>query len=262
MQGSLLIRIVFLGIVSVAVLSCSSKKAAMSTAALGKEVSRAERLRVLRQMDANRLYFNTFSGRAKSKIAINRDSYDVTANVRIERDKAIWISVTALMGIEAARVLITPDSVKVINRLQAEYISKPFEYLYNFTNDELDFFSLQELLVGNVVHQTVSRDTEVWTSESGYLLRSQHNDLQCSVKLDTNYRPTYTLLNDVIRNQRMEAYYADYQFSEAQVFPSHVKISIAAEAFKLQSEMHYSRLVYNEALDMPFTIPTRYKAIQ
>lgn len=262
MRSNLLIRNLFLGMSLIAVFSCSSKKVVVSTDARGKEVSRAERLRIMRQVEARQLNFTTFSGRAKSRIVINRDHYDVTANVRIERDKAIWISVTALMGIEAGRVLITPDSVKIINRLQAEYVSKPFEYLYNFTNDELDFSSLQQLLVGNVVHQTTSRDSEIWTNGAGYSLQGQYNDLQYSAQLDTSYRPVFTLLKDAVRNQQMEAYYADYQRAEGQIFPNQVKISIVAEGLKLQSEMNYSRLTYDEALDMPFAIPARYKEIQ
>jgi len=170
--------------------------------------------------------------------------------------------VTALMGIEAGRVLITPDSVKIINRLQAEYVSKPFEYLYNFTNDELDFSSLQQLLVGNVVHQALAKSFEIWMNEDGYSVRGQRNDVAYSVQLDTSYRPTFALLIDAIRNQRMEASYEDYQLSEGQVFPNHVKISIVADGLKLLSEMRYSRVVYNETVDMPFNIPAKYKEIQ
>ncbi len=262
MQSDLLIKAVFLGVSLVVVLSCSSKKSTISPGAGEKEVSRTERLRILHEVEAHQLYFTTFSGRAKSKIAINRDNYDVTANVRIERDKAIWISVTALMGIEAGRVLITPDSVKIINRLQAEYVSKPFEYLYNFTNEELDFSSLQQLLVGNVVDQTLAKGFEIWTNDHGYSVRGQRNDLAYSVQLDTSYRPAFAVLNDMNRNQRMEASYEDYQLSAGQVFPNYVKISIVADELRLQSEMRYSRMVYNETLDMPFNIPARYKEIQ
>src|SRR5690606_12635468 len=118
-------------------------------------------------------------------------------------------------------------------------VSKPFEYLHNFTNDELDFSSLQQLLVGNVLHQTIAKGSEIWSNDRGYFLRGQRNDLQYSVQLDTSYRPTFTVLNDTIRNQRIEAYYTDYQSSAGQTFPNHVKISIIAAGFKLQSETRY-----------------------
>src|SRR5690606_40171905 len=76
-------------------------------------------------MEINNLDFHSFSGRAKAKIEFANQQHDVTLNFRINRDQTIWISVTALLGIEVARILITPDSVKILNKLQAEYIHKP-----------------------------------------------------------------------------------------------------------------------------------------
>ena len=42
---------------------------------------------------------------------------DFNAFIRMRKDSVLWVSVNALLGIEAFRVLITPDSVKVINKL-------------------------------------------------------------------------------------------------------------------------------------------------
>jgi len=262
MRGNLLIRTVIVGMLVGLVFSCSSKKSMVSAGAGEKKVSRSEREQVIQQVKTHQLHFTTFSGRAKSRITINRENYDVTANVRIERDKAIWISMTALMGIEVGRVLITPDTIKLINRLQATYLDKPFAYLYHFTNEKLNFFSLQQLLIGNVIHEAFRRDLEIWDNGQGYSLRGHHNDLQYSTQLNSSYRPTFTVLNDLIRDQRMEASYEDYQSLAGRAFPGQVKISIISEVLKLQSEMRYSRVVYDDTLDMPFNIPAKYKEIQ
>ncbi len=262
MRSSLLIKILLGCLLWAAMLSCASKKPVLSTDESGSAVSRAERLRILNQVAQQQLHFTTFSGRAKSKILINKDRYDVMANVRIERDKAIWISVTALMGLEAGRVLITPDSIKIMNRLQSEYIQKPFDYLYRFTSSELDFFSLQQLLVGNVIDQTVDRESEIRAISEGYVLRGHVDHLGYFVQLNSGFRPMFTTLDDAGRKQEMEAYYADYRQIEGRTFPNHVKISIVAEELSLLSEMNYSRIGYDETLDMPFNIPVKYKEVQ
>ncbi|WP_353125666.1 DUF4292 domain-containing protein [Parapedobacter pyrenivorans] len=227
-----------------------------------KRVSRAERLNILSNIAQHQLHYVTFSGRAKSSIVINKDSYDVTANVRIEHSKAIWISITALMGIEVGRVLITPDSIKIINRLQSEYIQKPFEYLHNFTSDELDFSSLQHLLVGNVIGKENEEDTEVFKSDGGYLLRGDSNNLLYVAALDADYRTMQTSVDESRRGQRLRAFYSDYRKAVGYDFPHHVKISITAQNLDLRSDMNYSRVVYNEEVEMPFSVPSRYKEIQ
>jgi hypothetical protein len=44
-------------------------------------------------------------------------NYDVNATMRMYKDSAIWLSANAVLGIEAMRVLITKDSVKLLNKL-------------------------------------------------------------------------------------------------------------------------------------------------
>jgi len=262
MQGNLLIKAVFVGVIWGVALSCTTKKSTVTMHAGEKEVSRTEQSRILQQVAVNQLQFTTFSGRAKSKITINQDDYDVTATIRMEQDKAIWISVTALMGIEIGRVLITPDSVNVINRLQSAYVSKPFGYLHEFTRGELSFSDLQQLLVGNVVDLQAAKRPELRINDQGYAIRGRRNEFAYSLQINADYRPTYIRLEDEIGNQQMETYYEDYQSYAEHEFPNHMKISIRANAWKLQSEMQFSRIVYDEPLDMPFRVPVKYKEIQ
>src|ERR1700761_6438503 len=78
---------------------------------------------------AKQVNFNTFSAKAKTSLNINGDTHDVTLNIRINNNKEIWASVTALLGIEVARAVITPDSILVLNKLQGLYIKKPFSFI-------------------------------------------------------------------------------------------------------------------------------------
>lgn len=243
--------------------SCASGKRNIAPGAANeKRVSRVERRHTMDAVAENRLQFNTFNGRAKSRVVINGDSYDATANVRIERDKAIWISVTAIMGIEAGRVLITPDSIKVINRLQGRYISRPFEYLYQFMGRDLDFSSLQDLLMGNVIHQAINEETAVWALPAGNVLRGEAGELLYSVQIDDHFRAVLMLLADRGRGQSIEASYSSYQQLQGRLFPNRVEVSLRSEGLELDAAMSYSRISYDETLEMPFTIPSRFTEAQ
>src|SRR5690606_28598736 len=123
--------------------SCGPKKQVVSTGEGGTAVSGAARAMVMEHVAQQRMHYTTFNGRAKSSLTLNnKERYDVTASIRLIRDEAIWISMTALLGMEVARVLITPDSIKVINRLQSTYICTPFAYLHDFTGSSLYFSDL------------------------------------------------------------------------------------------------------------------------
>ncbi|RYG21494.1 MAG: DUF4292 domain-containing protein, partial [Chitinophagaceae bacterium] len=60
---------------------------------------------------------------------VNGNENNVTMLIRIEKDKKIWVSVTAIAGIEVARAVITPDSLLLRDNLNKTYARKPFSYI-------------------------------------------------------------------------------------------------------------------------------------
>ncbi|MBD0367983.1 MAG: DUF4292 domain-containing protein, partial [Flavisolibacter sp.] len=103
-------------------------------------------------MDANRIDFSTFS----AKVDLDyRDAegkkYDLNANIRMQKDSIIWVSVSAILGIDAMRVLITKDSVKLLDKLNKTFTARSVDYLQDVTALPLDLPTLQNLLVGNPV---------------------------------------------------------------------------------------------------------------
>ncbi len=66
---------------------------------------------------------NTFSAKLKVHYeGSDGKDYEFNAFIRLQKDKMIWISINAtLLGIEAFRAVITPDSVKVLNKLDKIY---------------------------------------------------------------------------------------------------------------------------------------------
>ena len=96
------------------------------SAALAIDAYRADSLlfikNTLARIDSNRIQYTTFN----SKVNIDYKGgdgkkYDVNANIRMYKDSAIWISANAILGIEAMRVLITKDSVKLLDKLMIFY---------------------------------------------------------------------------------------------------------------------------------------------
>jgi hypothetical protein len=49
-----------------------------------------------------------------------------------EKDKYIWMKVTALFGIEAARVMITPDKIQLLDRLNRKHITANYNSLKTY----------------------------------------------------------------------------------------------------------------------------------
>ena len=83
----------------------------------------------------NRINFKTFSAKIKVEYEDSKGkNQDLTAIVRIIKDSAIWISLTAtLFNFEAYRILIKKDSIILLNKQDKEVQYRSIDYLTNPT---------------------------------------------------------------------------------------------------------------------------------
>ena len=91
----------------------------------------------------------TFS--AKIKIETSDDkgkNPDIMANVRMIKDSAIWISLSAtILGVEIYRALITPDSIIIMDKQKKEYMKRSLDYLQEVAQIPIDFGNMQDILL-------------------------------------------------------------------------------------------------------------------
>lgn len=83
-------------------------------------------------------------------------SQSFPANVNIRKDSVIWISVS--VGIEAARCLITQDSILMMDRINKKYYSLSIADLNKEFSFDFDFELLQSLIIGNLPLKRSEKD--------------------------------------------------------------------------------------------------------
>jgi hypothetical protein len=139
--------------------------------------------------------FVSFAAKAKAKINIDGNSNDVTLNIRIKKNQAIWVSVTAVLGLEGARALITPDSIKIINRLDATYTKKPFSYVYQYAGKQVNFQMLEALIIGNAIPGTLNNDATVQIINGNQVLSGTIQDMLYQLIINSDMRVSQTTLS-------------------------------------------------------------------
>lgn len=259
MRRNILSKLSLVLAVLVLAYSCASKKAAVKKDDSGLTAKGKD---LLSTYELNNLNFITFSGRAKAKVQFGEETQNVTLNIRMERSKAIWISVTALLGIEAARVLITPDSVKIMNRLQSEYVAKPFSYIYKYTNPGITFKMLEDILIGNISTEMLRTDQlQIATSEDDVQVIGVKEGLTFHYGVNKSNRPFAFNLMELGKTNKLEAHYSDFAVIDGHNFPQRFTLNIEGSGAKVSSDMLYNKSEFNKTVEMPFNIPSRYKAI-
>lgn len=205
----------------------------------------------------NAFGFKTLSAKAKIDFKFNNASNGASLNMRIRNDEVIWMSVTAIAGIEVARVMITPDSIKIHNRLQGEYLAKPFSFISQYANRTIDFNTLQNLLVGNTIKGSVSEDSEFNINGAQTIVKSSAEDILYELIFNEHYKLTENRLRDA-RGQQLTAQYSDFQTVSGRNLPYSVIMLSNAGNKNVRIDIKYSSVSVNEPLDFPFSIPKRF----
>ncbi|WP_315818109.1 DUF4292 domain-containing protein [Paraflavitalea speifideaquila] len=184
---------------------------------------------------------------------------DFTANVRLQKDSIIWISINSILG-EALRAMVTKDSVKVLNKLDKMVQLRSIEYIQEVTKIPFSFNELQDLLMGNPIYldsNIVSYKNEEKTI-SLMSVGSLFKHLLTVYKND--YVPQHSKLDDVdvIRARTCDITYGDYETKNGINFSKYRKI-VVSEKSKLEIELQFKQFDFNEQLSFPFNIPRNYK---
>jgi len=251
------------GLAVTTILSCKAKKAVINSPAVAVETpaldnKRAENIKLLKGKDVP---FNTLSMKGKVNLDFDGNVRNVTATIRIKRDEKIWVSITAIAGIEVARALITPDSVLVRNNIQSLATRKPFAYLNRFASKQITFKMLQSILSGNTVGDFMTDKAALELVDGVFTLTGNNGDL--------NYRNTFnTLLKtakidmvDAKAGQSLLVVYSDYQQLTDVLIPSVMKINALSGKKKTNIAFDFSKIERNVPLDFPFTVPNRFEII-
>lgn len=215
----------------------------------------------LAKLNASRIDFTTFSAKINVDYqGADGKKYDVNANLRMYKDSIIWISITAIFGIEGLRAIITPDSVRILNKQDKVYTARSVSYLQDVTALPLDLHSLQDVLLGNPVFL-----------DSNIVSYTRHENNQVSLlSIGTWFKNLLTLnpasridnskLDDVDRNRSRTCNlsYTSYEEKKGVPFSTRRRITVA-EKSKLDIKLDFKSYEFNETLSFPFSVPKNYK---
>jgi len=208
----------------------------------------------------NRIDYKTFSAKVDVDYRGGDDKhYDVNANLRMHKDSLIWISVNAVFGIEAMRLLINKDSVFLLDKLNKTYLTRSIDYLQEVSGLPLTLSNLQDILAGNPVfidsvvsysndNCTISLLSIGKTFKNLVTINGEKNVLVHS-KLDDL---------DITRSRTADLNYDDYENKKGKSFSSKRRITVA-EKNKLDISLNFKQYEFNDDLSFPFSIPKNYK---
>lgn len=268
-----LILIVILPFALLLVTSCKSTRATLK--------------QPLKEYDFNWLYakmlenhFNFEYVNAKFSLSYQegKDKTDLRGQLRMKNDSVMWVSFSPALGIEAARILLTNDSVKFINRLNKKYFEGEYCLLDSLLNTTIEYSILQSMLIGNDLTQYDVNKYKASIDGGLYriniqerrkirkFLKSDETDTKVLVQniwLDPdNFRIRRVELKELNSkdDKKLEVVYNEYVQVGDQLFPDKITITISSQK-SIVIDVKFIKVEVNEEVDFPFKIPSKYEKL-
>ena len=252
MKNIILLSVLFL----IAATACNPARRAQKT----KLKSKSEKF-IMKRLLSNQVNADWLGTKAK---VTYRDEYmreSFTAYIRMKKDSAIWMSFKKF-SIEGARAMITPDSIFVIDRINNQYLAKPFSYAQQEFHLPVGYQGLQAMLLGNPVF--FASQSEPSVDSTRYLLSQKTDNLQAKYWIDGVKFLLREFFVDDFRNSRELTYTAsDYQqLPDKQKFSYFRRFNLNSKDLgKLQVAIDFSKVEIDVAQRMSFSVPSRYERV-
>jgi hypothetical protein len=208
--------------------------------------------------------FEFLSAKGKAAVELKGNKQNANLSLRMQRDKAIWMS-ASLVGIEGARILLTPDSVRVINRLQNTYFAGGYDYLSQLLNVPVSFADMQALLLGDYLPAPAGSKPTLET-EAADKQRVRYPRQNVSVErllLTTTGRVQQLKVNETGNKRSLTVNYGDFKpLEEAAALPFAHDLNVQAQqaSGSTTAAVSFSKVtVGSGALEFPFDVPKGYK---
>ncbi|TCK67762.1 uncharacterized protein DUF4292 [Winogradskyella wandonensis] len=249
---------VFAIILLVTAWSCKSTKAIVTS---GEASSALSAKQVIKAHQKNNVNFKTLQAKAKINITQNQKSQGATFNLRIKKDEVIWLSAP----LNLARMMITPDSVKFYNKTDNTFFNGNYALLSDFAGFDLDFFKVQNILMGQAISDLRAKDHVIDVQENAYVLapKSQNVLSELFYLLNASHFKLNSLqLAQSAKRRFLQVDYKSYQDIEKNVIPKEIKVIAVEDTSEALIDMEIKSITLNEEVRFPFRIPSGYKEIE
>ncbi len=253
--------------------SCKTTKKIVDIPSAQVKLKGADVIEVFDSVLANQFEFSYLAAKATvdyTDKSGETQSFDI--NIRMRHDSAIWISITPLLGIEAARVIIDRDSLMIMDRVHKTFMARDYGFLEELLKTTVTFDMVQAVVIGNYFpYKRADKIRSVYEEEPFYILSSLNKRRMKRVLeekdpskpviqdfwIDGNFRIAKSKITDDKLDRWVEASYKNFTEVGGKLFPNDLVVTISSSSPTI-IKIVYNKLTADESFTMPFTVPEKY----
>ena len=250
-------------VLTVFMISCKSK--AVIVAASNETVAPANYLsakKIIENYYTNKNEFSTLYIKSSARYADDKQTQNVTAEIRIKKDEQILVSIRFL-GITMAKALITPTMVSYYEKINGNYFEGDFSSLSQWLGTDLDYNKIQNMLLGQAIDDLTKGKYIESLLEHTYRLDDTSNiNTKKSFFLDADkFLVQKQEITQTAEERMIKVAYADNKVYNEGILPSSVLINTFQKKGNTEINLEYNSVTFNQELSFPYSVPNGYKRI-
>lgn len=264
MRDSIKIALLLLAIVALA--SCSKKVVPMD-GDNGEVTVTSENvdMSVFYQAD-----WRTFKSGGSVEIGSGSKSLNSSMQMKMIRNKSIYVSVRPMLGIEAAKMVINGDSILLVDKLHKRYILEKASLLTN--GIPVTVGALQDIFLGRAFElgkgsltQELKDDFTISVKDNKVVLTPKNQFKGFDYNFVYDGRNNIVSLNVIPSSAGTSTYsvtYSKVQGSVAGKVAGEASVSTKLNGNSLKLNLEYKDMQWNESFTIDTNIPKNYKRIE
>lgn len=248
-------------LVVVFMVSCKPKGIATSTT-VTEPVDYMKATKVIDNHYNNKSDFSTLYIKANARFSDEKQTQNVTAEIKIKKDQQILVSIRFL-GITMAKASITPTSVSYYEKIKGTYFEGDFSALSQWLGTDLDYSKIQNMLVGEALDDlNKGKYTEILVDNLYRLDDAKSGNTQKSYYFNPNdFSVNKQEVAQTAENRTIQISYPERVAHKEANLPASVEIKTIQPKGKSEINLNYNSVSFNEELSFPYSVPDGYKRI-
>jgi hypothetical protein len=249
----ILVLLVLAGLVSCKTKKVSNRNTTDLTSKSALRITEIVEKTKLAKNSENLVYYKADVSYKDSKQDVGFDM-----EIQISKDKYIWMSAKAMGFVNVARIMIQPDSIRILDLINKVYISASYKYMQNFTSAPIQFEQLQNIFMGNVPFNPSFPGAKIDTTGTELKISQFFAfTLQNSFHF-ADYKAHSVSLKDTIQNQDFNINFDHFTETGQNKFPSTIEINIQSEK-KVECKFELNNFAFSQKREAQFAVPKTYK---
>lgn len=211
----------------------------------------------------NAKLFSSLYFKASVHYEDDRDSQNMTAEIKIKKDEKILVSVRFL-GITMAKALITPTQVSYYEKMNGTYFEGDFSTLSSWLGTPLDYQSVQNLFLGRAFEDL--RGKQLSASIDADKLYRIEDRSNAQISKSFRFESGQCRLKDqqFVQNAKQQSLQISYPGESAYgllTLPTGIVLDALQPGSKMHLDIDFNHLTIDEDLSFPYSIPEGYKPV-